>query len=110
MLWACIAERRSKLRMRERGRFRRAGLERVRPFAFYGRDGWEMLNDKWRRRLWRAGRLLLYLVAVIYLLMLYDKISSMQSGIDSIQSDVSSIESDLSGIADGGCANPNLCR
>ena len=54
-----------------------------------------MLNQKWRGRLRVAGRLLVYLAAVIYLLMLYDKVSSMQSDIDSIQSDVSSIESDV---------------
>ncbi len=57
-----------------------------------------MLNEKWRGRSKRIGRLLVYLAAVIYLLMLYDKISSIQSDIDSIQSDVSSIQSDVSSI------------
>ncbi len=57
-----------------------------------------MLNEKWRGRFRKAGRFLLYLALVLYLLMLYDKVSSMQADISSIESDVSSIQSDVSSI------------
>jgi len=42
---------------------------------------------KRRARLRQAGRPLVYLAAVIYLLMLYDNISSIESEISSMQSD-----------------------
>jgi hypothetical protein len=62
-----------------------------------------MFSEKWRTRFRKAGRALIYVVVVVYLFMLYDKISSMQSDIDSIQSDVSSIE-------DGSCSNSRICE
>lgn len=57
-----------------------------------------MITEKWRARGRKLGRAIIYLAAIIYLLMLYDKISSMQSDIDSIQLDVSSIQSNVSSI------------
>jgi len=57
-----------------------------------------MITEKWRARWRKIGRVLVYAAALVYLLVLYDKISSIQSDIDSIQSDVSSIQSDVSSI------------
>jgi hypothetical protein len=61
-----------------------------------------MITEKWRSRFRKTGRVLVYVAAVVYLLALYDKISSIQSDIDSIQSDMSSL-------ADGTCTNNHLC-
>lgn len=57
-----------------------------------------MLSEKWRGRLRTAGRAIVFVAAVIYLLMLYSEISAMRSDISSIESDVSSIQSDVSSI------------
>jgi len=57
-----------------------------------------MLSEKWRVRIRVGGKFFLYIAIVIYLLVLLDDISSMQSDISSIQSDVSSIQSDVSSI------------
>ena len=57
-----------------------------------------MITEKWRARGRKIGRVFVYAAALVYLLVLYDKISSIQSDIDSIQSDVSSIQSDVSSI------------
>lgn len=67
------------------------------------------MNDKWRRRLGTAGRVLIFVAAVIYLFVLNGKIDSLQSDIDSIQSDVSSIQSNVSSIEDGSCSNSRIC-
>jgi hypothetical protein len=75
----------------------------VPPFTFYGE---KMITEKWRARFRNIGRVLVYVAAIIYLLALSDKISSMQSDIASIQSrNVSSMRSDVSDIGDGSCAN-----
>jgi hypothetical protein len=68
-----------------------------------------MIAEKWRARWRKTGRVLLYVAAVVYLLVLLYDIDSMQSDISSIQSDVSSMQSDLSNIEDGTCTNNRLC-
>jgi cell division protein FtsL len=82
-----------------------------------------MISDKWRRRLRKVGRTILYISAAIYLLvLLYDinsmatDITSIQSDVDTIQSnvsdlqgDVSSLQSDVSGIEGGSCSNNRIC-
>jgi hypothetical protein len=57
--------------------------------------GGQKMSDKGRARLRAIGRFVLYTAVVIYLLMLYDKISSIESDVSSIQSDVSTIESNM---------------
>lgn len=57
-----------------------------------------MLDDKWKRRLRKTGRVLLYALAVLYLLALYDRISDVQSDVSSMESEMSSIEADVSSI------------
>jgi len=76
-----------------------------------------MVTEKWRARWRKTGRVLVYIAAVVYLLvLLYDidsvqsDINSIQSDVSSIQSDVSSMQSDLSNIEDGTCTNDRLCR
>jgi len=66
-----------------------------------------MLDDKWKERMRRAARLLLYIIGVLYLAGLYGTISniesairSMESNIDSLESDVTSIQDDVSSIQD----------
>jgi len=76
------------------------------PFPFQGET---MIAEKWRARWRKPGRVLLYVAAVVYLLVLLYDIDSMQSDISSIQSDVSSMQSDLSNIEDGTCTNNRLC-
>lgn len=61
-----------------------------------------MLSEKWSSRLRTAGRVIAFAAAVIYLIVLNDKIDSMRSDIDSIQTDISSIE-------DGSCSNSRIC-
>jgi len=56
------------------------------------------MTDKWQRRCRVASRAVTYLAIVIYLLMLYGEVSSIESEMDAIQSDVSSIQSDVSSI------------
>jgi hypothetical protein len=75
-----------------------------------------MFNEKWRRRLRKVGRAILYISATIYLLvLLYDinsmatDISSIQSDVDTIQSNVSDLQSDVSSIEGGSCSNNRLC-
>jgi uncharacterized protein YoxC len=68
-----------------------------------------MLSDKWRRWLGIVGRVIVFIVAVIYMISLSDRIDSIQSDVDSIQSDVSQIQSDVSGIDDGSCGNSHIC-
>jgi len=57
-----------------------------------------MFTDKWKKRIMHTGRTLLYILAVLYLLGLYENISSMRDSISSIESDVGSIQSDVSSI------------
>ena len=65
----------------------------------------QVFSDKWRQRLRKGGRILLYGLIVIHLLAvlgdlnsIQSDISSVESDLDSIQSDVDSIQSDVSSI------------
>jgi hypothetical protein len=62
-----------------------------------------MVSQQWSARLRKAGRTLIYLAVIVYLLALYSKISAMQS-------DVSAMQSDISSLGDGTCTNPRLCE
>lgn len=53
-----------------------------------------MLNEVWHQRLRKGGRILLYVLVVVYLLIILDDLSSIKS----IESDVSSIQSDVSSL------------
>jgi hypothetical protein len=57
-----------------------------------------MLNEKWRQRLRKGGRILLYIFAVAYLLAVLNSLNSIESSISSIESDVGSIQGDVSSI------------
>lgn len=57
-----------------------------------------MLNEKWRQRLRKGGRILLCVLVVAYLLAVLDDLNSIQSDLSSVQTDVSDIQSDLSSI------------
>jgi cell division protein FtsL len=53
-----------------------------------------MLDDKWKRlRKW--GRILGIASVVIYMVVLLDSVTSIESDISSMQSDISSIQSDI---------------
>jgi cell division protein FtsL len=53
-----------------------------------------MPDDKWKRlRKW--GRILVIASVVIYMMVLLDSVTSMESDISSMQSDISSIQSDI---------------
>jgi outer membrane murein-binding lipoprotein Lpp len=66
-----------------------------------------MFDDKWKERIWRAARFLLYAIGALYLAGLYRAVTqidsavrSMESNADSLQSDVGSIQDDVSSIQD----------
>jgi hypothetical protein len=59
-----------------------------------------MLEDKWKERIRRAARLLLYVIGVLYLVGLYGTITNIESGIRSMESNIDSIESDVTSIQD----------
>ena len=57
-----------------------------------------MFDDKWRQRVRKGGRALLYVLIVVYLLVVLDDLNSIQSDISSIESDVNSIQTDVNSI------------
>ena len=66
-----------------------------------------MFDDKWKERMRRAARLLLYAMGALYLAGSYSALTqiesavrSMESNVGSLQSDVSSIQDDVSSIQD----------
>ena len=58
----------------------------------------KVFNEMWRQRLRKGGRILLYVLAVVYLFAILDDLSSIESSLSSIESDISSIQSDVSSI------------
>ena len=57
-----------------------------------------MFDEKWRARLRKGGRILVYILVVAYLLGFLDDLNSIQSDLSSIQSDISSIQGGISSI------------
>lgn len=57
-----------------------------------------MFNEKWRQRLRKGGRILLYGLVVAYLLAVLDDLNSIQSNISEVESDLSNLQVDVSTI------------
>jgi uncharacterized protein YoxC len=57
-----------------------------------------MLNEKWRQRLRKSGRILIYVLVAVYLLAILNNLDSIASSLSSIESDISSIQSDVNSI------------